>query len=125
VPLGGLSLASLTEPVSLGIVLGLFLGKPIGVLAAGGALIAVGGAKLPEGTTWSQLAGMAVLCGIGFTMSLFIGSLAFGEGGSELVVANRIGILAGSLTSAFAGYGWLAFATRGGGPAPTPSAPAS
>jgi Na+:H+ antiporter, NhaA family len=107
VSLAGLSWSALLEPVPLGIALGLVLGKPLGVLAAAGLLVALGGAKLPAGTTWAGLAGMALLCGIGFTMSLFIGSLAFEASHQDLLVANRIGILAGTLVAALAGFAAL------------------
>jgi NhaA family Na+:H+ antiporter len=111
VPLEGFGLARLASPVPLGIGLGLALGKPAGVLL--GALVATRGrrAGLPEGVDWPALAGMAILCGIGFTMSLFLGSLAFetGEaGGAPFLVASRIGVLAGSLAAALAGTAVLA-----------------
>jgi NhaA family Na+:H+ antiporter len=117
VALEGLSWRSLGEPVPLGIALGLLLGKPAGVLA--GALLAARGRRdrLPEGVGWPALAGMALLCGVGFTMSLFLGSLAFESSHADFMVANRIGILAGSLASALAGSAVLRLALRRGGPA--------
>ena len=74
--------------------------------ALGGAalLVGTGLARKPEGVSWGGLWGMSILCGIGFTMSLFIGSLAFETGADDYVIANRIGILAGSLVSAVVGY---------------------
>jgi NhaA family Na+:H+ antiporter len=107
VSLAGLSLSALLDPVPLGIALGLVLGKPIGVLGAAGLMILAGRARLPEGASWSGLAGMAILCGIGFTMSLFIGSLAFEASHADLLVANRIGILAGTTVAALAGFAVL------------------
>jgi len=104
VSLAGLSWSALAAPVPLGIALGLAVGKPLGVLGLGGLLVAAGGARLPEGTTWGGFAGMAALCGIGFTMSLFVGSLAFEASHENLVVANRLGILAGTAISATVGY---------------------
>ena len=107
VSLQGLSLASLFEPVPLGIALGLSLGKPLGILAAAALLIAPGWVKRPEGVDWSALAGVALLCGIGFTMSLFIGSLAFDASDAHLAVMNRLGILVGSGVSALLGFALL------------------
>ncbi len=107
VPLAGLSLSSLAQPVPLGIALGLVLGKQVGVFGAAAALISLGWAKRPAEVSWSSLFGMSILCGIGFTMSLFIGSLAFGAGDEARLVLSRIGILAGSLIAAVIGYAWL------------------
>ena len=104
VPLAGLSLSSLAEPVPLGIAAGLVMGKQIGIFGMAALVIGLGWVRMPEGLRWSSLYGMAILCGIGFTMSLFIGSLAFESSHVSLMVANRIGILAGSLVSAVAGY---------------------
>jgi Na+:H+ antiporter, NhaA family len=100
--LAGLSLSSLLQPVSLGIVMGLFLGKQIGILLGAGLLIALGIAVMPTGGSWRRLYGVAILGGVGFTMSLFIGTLAFDDGAHETQV--RLGVLAGSLLSAAAGY---------------------
>lgn len=107
VPLAGLSLSSLAQPVPLGIALGLVLGKQVGIFGAAAALISLGWAKRPAEVSWSSLFGMSILCGIGFTMSLFIGSLAFGAGDEARLVLSRIGILAGSLIAAVIGYAWL------------------
>ena len=109
VPLAGLGLGSLLEPVPLGIALGLFVGKQLGIFGAAAALIGTGWVKRPEGVTWGGLYGMSLLCGVGFTMSLFIGALSFDASHADLLVANRIGILAGSLMSALAGYALLAW----------------
>jgi NhaA family Na+:H+ antiporter len=107
VPLAGVSFAALAAPVPAGIALGLVVGKTLGVFGIGalGTLLRV--ARLPEGIDWRAFLGMAMLCGIGFTMSLFIGSLAFETAGHALMVANRIGILMGSLVAALAGYALL------------------
>jgi NhaA family Na+:H+ antiporter len=104
VPLAGLTLASLFEPVPLGIALGLFLGKQLGVFGASWLAVKSGIASLPDGANWRHVYGVALLCGIGFTMSLFIGSLAFEPtGGNGDAFDERLGILAGSFLSAIAG----------------------
>jgi NhaA family Na+:H+ antiporter len=104
VPLAGLTLASLFEPVPLGIALGLFLGKQLGVFGASWLAVKSGIASLPDGANWRHVYGVALLCGIGFTMSLFIGSLAFEQtGGNGDAFDERLGILAGSFLSAIAG----------------------
>jgi NhaA family Na+:H+ antiporter len=102
-PLAGLSLASLAAPLPLGILAGLFLGKQVGIMLGAGLLIVSGLARLPRGATWGGLYGAAILGGIGFTMSLFIGSLAF-EQDALREVQVRMGVLAGSLLSAVVGY---------------------
>lgn len=109
VPLAGVNLAMLMEPLPLGIALGLFLGKPLGV-----SLFVWLGSRmhlfnLPEGVTWRQFFGVAVLTGIGFTMSLFIGTLAFGD---ELIMRIRIGVLLGSLLAAVVGVAILLATTK-------------
>ena len=109
VSLAGLGLDSLLEPVPLGIALGLFVGKQLGIFGAAAALIGTGWVKLPDGVTWGGLYGMSILCGIGFTMSLFIGALSFDASHADLLVANRIGILCGSLVSALLGFAVLAW----------------
>ncbi|WP_205523304.1 Na+/H+ antiporter NhaA, partial [Pseudomonas viridiflava] len=95
VPLAGVGLDSFLHSVPLGIASGLLLGKTVGVFGMAWLAIAVGIAKLPEGANWGQVLGVAVLCGIGFTMSLFVGSLAFEPGESALAGMDRIGILTG------------------------------
>jgi Na+:H+ antiporter, NhaA family len=102
-PLGGLSLASLAAPVPLGIMAGLFIGKQIGIVLGAGLLIVLGVARLPQGATWRGLYGVAILGGIGFTMSLFIGSLAFPDDATREAEV-RLGVLAGSILSALAGW---------------------
>lgn len=105
VSLAGLSLASVIEAVPLGIAIGLFLGKQIGVFGATWLAVKSGLSRMPEGTTWAQIYGAALLAGIGFTMSLFIGTLAFNT--PELAAQVRIGVLGGSLASAVIGYLFL------------------
>jgi NhaA family Na+:H+ antiporter len=105
----GVSLAGITpraalDPLPLGIALGLFLGKQIGVFGACWALIKLGFADLPANATWRQLHGVSILCGVGFTMSLFIGMLAFDA--PHLQDEAKIGVLLGSLTSALVGW-WI------------------
>ena len=104
IALGGLSLAALAQPVPLGVALGLVAGKTVGVFGCGALLIALGHASLPEGVSWRSLFGMSVLCGIGFTMSLFIASLAFEASDENLMLESRLGILAGTVIAALAGY---------------------
>ena len=101
VSMQGLAPATLVGPVPLGIGLGLFLGKQAGVMISTAAAVWLGAARLP-GSGWPQFYGVALLTGIGFTMSLFIGTLAFSEVGYTAEV--RVGVLAGSLLSAVAGY---------------------
>ncbi|MES9994173.1 MAG: Na+/H+ antiporter NhaA [Candidatus Thiodiazotropha sp.] len=105
VSLSGLSIDTLLEPIPLGIAAGLFLGKQIGIMLFCGVAILLGFAKLPNGASWSGFYATTLLCGIGFTMSLFIASLAFEQGGdSSIIMGDRIGILLGSSLSAVAGY---------------------
>ncbi len=113
VSLAGLSLATLAEPVPAGIALGLLLGKPLGIGLLGGLCVLLGLARLPAGVGRGAFLAMGVLCGIGFTMSLFIGSLAFENATPELMVQNRLGILAGSLVAALVGFGLLRWQLRG------------
>ena len=100
--LADLSLGSLFEPVPLGILAGLFVGKQVGIVLGAGLLIWSGMAAMPAGGSWRTLYGVAILGGIGFTMSLFIGTLAFQDPRYEAQV--RLGVLAGSLLSAVVGY---------------------
>lgn len=103
VSLDGAAFAALLTPLPLGVAAGLFLGKQIGIFGAIWAADRWRLAERPAGASWVQVYGMALLCGIGFTMSLFIGALAF-PGSPALVEQAKIGILAGSLLSAVAGY---------------------
>ncbi len=105
VVLQGLSVADLVAPVPLGVALGLFAGKQIGVLGAVFLMVRLGLARLPHGANWGHIYGVACLAGIGFTMSLFIGALSFSD--AELMNQVRLGVLSGSLASALLGYGVL------------------
>ena len=109
VALKGIGFAGLLDPVPLGIALGLFIGKQTGILAAIAAADRLGFAPRPAGASWIQLWGMAVLCGIGFTMSLFIGALAFPQY-PHLVEEAKLGVLAGSLLSSVLGFAILRLA---------------
>ncbi|MEG5265076.1 Na+/H+ antiporter NhaA [Pseudomonas sp. JDS28PS106] len=111
VSLVGLSPGNLLEPVPLGVTLGLLLGKQIGVFGLAALAIRTGLAKLPEQCDWLQLYGVALLCGIGFTMSLFIGALAF-PGNPHLVDEVKVGVLVGSVLSAILGVVVLLRAKR-------------
>jgi len=102
VSFAGMTLGALAGPIPLGVALGLFLGKQIGVFAFSWAAIRAGWAELPRYASWRQLYGVSLLCGIGFTMSLFIGLLAFPDDAS-LQDATKLGVLLGSLLSAAAG----------------------
>jgi NhaA family Na+:H+ antiporter len=106
----GLALADLTAPLPLGIMMGLFLGKPVGVLGAAAIAAWSGLATWPKGASILNMAGIGCLCGIGFTMSLFIGSLAFNCADDQAFV--RLGVLVGSALSVLAGTGLLAVAKR-------------
>jgi NhaA family Na+:H+ antiporter len=109
ISLTGLSPQSLLHPVPLGIAAGLLIGKQIGVFGFTWLAIKLGFGKLPEGAGWIPLYGIAALCGIGFTMSLFISSLAAEQIGTGMMVDDRLGILGGSLLSAVIGYLVLAY----------------
>jgi NhaA family Na+:H+ antiporter len=89
---------------------GLFIGKQVGVLAGVLLLVKLGFARLPDGASWLQVYGVAILCGIGFTVSLFIGSLAFENQHESYMTSVRVGVLAGSVTSAVVGYAVLRLA---------------
>jgi NhaA family Na+:H+ antiporter len=109
VSLAGLGLADMLAPLPLGIAAGLFAGKQIGIFAAVRLAVALGIARPLRGATWLQVWGVAALCGIGFTMSLFIGALAFPDD-PGLVEAAKLGVLLGSVASALLGYAILRFA---------------
>ncbi|GLP96286.1 Na+/H+ antiporter NhaA [Paraferrimonas sedimenticola] len=94
------SAETLFNPVSIGIATALFLGKQIGIFGSCWLVVKAGLAKLPEGASWRQLYGVCLLCGIGFTMSLFIGSLAFEEQGEYYNISVKVGVLMGSFLSA-------------------------
>jgi len=100
----GITIADLIHPVTMGIVLGLFIGKPLGILIFIGLAVALGFAKIPKEINFLQLLGVALACGIGFTMSLFIAGLAFEHGSGDYIVGDRLGILIGSVISAMVAY---------------------
>ena len=104
VPLTGVSLNGLFTSVPLGIILGLFIGKPLGITLICWLAVKLRLAALPEGTRMQDIAAVGVLCGIGFTMSIFIASLAFDASHEEMVTLAKLGILAGSIISAVVGY---------------------
>jgi len=110
VELVGVTWDVLLHPVTLGIALGLFFGKSIGVFVMTWIVCSLRITKLPDGVTWWQIYGVAVLCGVGFTMSLFIGTLAFDEAGISYSPNDRLGVIIGSALSAIWGYGVLRWA---------------
>ena len=111
IPMEGMNMKTLLSPEPFGIAMGLFLGKQLGVFGFTWAAVKSGIAKLPSNVGWPEMYGLSILTGIGFTMSLFISSLAFEEGATNLN-ADRLGILAGSFASAFVGMVVLYFALR-------------
>lgn len=106
ISLSGVGIGDLFHSVSLGIASGLFVGKQLGIFAFCFVALKLGVARLPEGATLSTLYGVAILCGVGFTMSLFVGSLAFENMrlDPEMVFDERLGIILGSLLSGLLGY---------------------
>jgi len=102
VSFAGMTISALADPIPLGIASGLFIGKQFGIFLASAAVIKLGLARLPTGAGWLQLYGLSMLCGIGFTMSLFIGLLAFPDA-VDLQSEVKLGVLAGSVLSAVAG----------------------
>jgi NhaA family Na+:H+ antiporter len=111
VSLEGLTLSSLMMPVPLGIVLGLFVGKQLGVMLFSFFAVKFGIAQMPDNSNWFSLYGVSILTGIGFTMSLFVGNLAFIES-TQYTDGVKIGVLAGSLLSTVFGYFTLSIATK-------------
>jgi NhaA family Na+:H+ antiporter len=107
VSLQGMTIEKLFGPVPMGIALGLTVGKQIGIFGLCWAAIKLGLARLPDNVNWAQLYGVAILCGVGFTMSMFIGSLAFEDADSPYLYQDKIGILEGSFIAALLGYLWL------------------
>ncbi len=105
--LGGMSMADLAHPVTLGVILGLLVGKPLGILAFVGIGVALRFVQLPNNVSWMQIVGVSFACGIGFTMSLFIAGLAFEHGSGDYFSGDRLGILVGSILSALAAYALL------------------
>lgn len=109
----GLDLSMLSSPLLLAITLGLIIGKPVGVFGFSYLSVKLGIAKLPEGINFKQIFAVAILCGIGFTMSMFLASLAFDADAGESVNAlSRLGILLGSTVSAIVGYVFLKQTTK-------------
>ena len=104
VSLAGVSIDYLFHPVPLGIMAGLFIGKQIGVFGFCWLGVKLGVASLPQDLRWMHVYGMSLLCGVGFTMSLFIASLAFENTGVNLLFDERLGIIVGSLLSGICGY---------------------
>ncbi|MEB0005719.1 Na+/H+ antiporter NhaA [Pseudomonas sp. RTB3] len=110
-PLSGVTLESFTHHVPMGIAAGLLLGKTLGVFGLTWLAVKTSMATLPTGANWGQVFGVSILCGIGFTMSLFVGSLAFVPGASEYAGMDRMGILTGSILAALIGYAITAMAS--------------
>ncbi|WP_065261034.1 Na+/H+ antiporter NhaA [Pseudomonas bananamidigenes] len=110
--LNGVTAESFTHHVPMGIAVGLLLGKTIGVFGLTWLTVKTGIAALPQNANWGQVLGVAILCGIGFTMSLFVGSLAFVPGASEYAGMDRMGILTGSVFAALIGYAVTLAASR-------------
>jgi Na+:H+ antiporter, NhaA family len=111
VSLAGLSLSSLLEPVPLGILLGLFIGKQVGVMVSSYLAVKLGAAQMPDNSSWLSLYGVSILTGVGFTMSLFVGNLAF-AGSIHYMDGVKIGVLSGSLLSTIFGYFLLLYASK-------------
>ena len=101
----GMAVSDLMHPVTMGVILGLVAGKPIGVMLFVGLAVAAGIARLPDNVRWLQVLGVAFACGIGFTMSLFIAGLAFEHGSGDYFRGDRLGIVVGSVLSAAVAFG--------------------
>ncbi|WP_086773631.1 Na+/H+ antiporter NhaA [Vibrio coralliirubri] len=104
ISLEGISISNLTGMLPLGIAMGLLVGKPLGIFLFSWGAVRTGVAKLPEGVNFMNIFAVSVLCGIGFTMSIFISSLAFGPTNADFDTLARLGILMGSTTAAILGY---------------------
>ncbi len=111
ISLTNISVTQLLDPVPLGIAAGLLFGKQIGIFSFAWIAVKIKIAQLPNDIAWKQLYGMAIICGIGFTMSIFIGNLAYGAASAELIVLNKLGVLVGSVLAAMLGYIFLRFKT--------------
>lgn len=111
VSFSGVTVSTLVDPLTLGVALGLLVGKLIGVFGSAALVIRFGLADLPMGASWGQLVGVSLLCGIGFTMSLFIGMLAFADD-TSLQNAVKVGILGGSILAGLLGWAVLRVAPR-------------
>jgi len=107
VSLAGVNANALFQPVTTGIAFGLIVGKSIGVFSFVWVAVKLGWTSLPDDVNWKSLFGVCLMCGIGFTMSLFIGTLAWEENAGGYAVAVRLGVLGGSIVSALLGYVWL------------------
>lgn len=112
--LGGLQMSDLLASVPLGIVLGLVLGKPVGIVAIALIARATGIARFPDGMDFKAMLGLGMLCGVGFTMSLFISNLAFASIGGQFGEASVLGVLCASVISALAGWVWLRLTLKPG-----------
>ncbi len=112
VSFAGLGPSDFFGKVPIGIAIGLFVGKQAGIFGLISLAVATGLAQKPKGSTWPQIYGVAVLAGIGFTMSLFIGNLAFEHGNFEYAAAVKVGVMGGSLLSGIVGYLVLRLSTR-------------
>ncbi|WP_122573335.1 Na+/H+ antiporter NhaA [Pseudomonas viridiflava] len=112
VSLAGVTMDSFTHSVPLGIAAGLLLGKTLGVFGLTWLAVKTRMASLPKEANWGHVLGVSILCGIGFTMSLFVGSLAFEPGVSAYAGEDRMGILTGSILSAIIGYGVMVIACK-------------
>ena len=112
VSLKNLTISQLYEPIPLGIALGLICGKQLGVFSFAWISVKLKMASLPKEIPWSHLYGMAILCGIGFTMSIFIGNLSYSNMSIEYIADNKLGILIGSTFSGISGYLFLRYVTR-------------
>ncbi len=104
IPLVGLSFADMLQPVPMGIAVGLLVGKVVGVMGMSALAVGARLTSLPTGIRWVHMFGTSLLCGVGFTMSLFIASLAFEPGGTAYPGLDRLGILVGSIVAGLAGY---------------------
>ncbi len=113
VSLAGITLSQLYQPVTLGIALGLIIGKQFGVFSFAWLSVKLKIASLPRDIPWSHLYGMSILCGIGFTMSIFIGNLSYNNMDLSYMHSNKLGVLIGSTFSAMYGYLFLRYVTRG------------
>ena len=124
VSLGGIALSDLLAPLPLGIALGLLVGKQIGIFGFAWLAVKAGLAQLPDGVGWIKIYGLSLLAGIGFTMSLFIGNLAFAD--PAMIAAVKLGVLSGSLIAAVAGFAILKAMLPDAPPAPDqPADPSS
>jgi len=97
----------LTNPIVLGVTLGLILGKFVGIVGACWLFLKLGLSQLPAGVRFTQLAGVALLAGIGFTMSIFVAELAYASTHPDYLVMAKVGILSASVIAGLAGYSWL------------------